>query len=166
MDKIYFIKKKFKMSEEEMDSLSQLTSLFTHFDELEAVALEVANENDICFDDLYVYTPSDIVIRSLLDYVTKSETLTPLFLAKLNEETKPLVQQFITFMNKKLYHTTRKEVIALRELYESYGNDIWQWVKDAFEDSAEYMGSDLEDYSVSDIQTATLQIVCNYWQNE
>jgi hypothetical protein len=163
MDKKRSTITKFKMSEQEMDSLTEITNLFQFYDDLEAVALETAHENDVCFDDLYVYTPSDIVVRSLLDYVTKSEKLLPLFLSKIHESIKPSVLKFILLTKKQLYHNTRKEVIALRELNHSYGNDIWQWTTDAFEDTTEYIGSDLEDYTVADIQTATLQILCNYW---
>jgi hypothetical protein len=151
------------MSEEEMDSLTEITNLFNYYEDLEAVALETAHENDVCFDDLYVYTPTDIVIRSSLDYVTKSEKLLPLFLSKIHESIKPSLERFILLTKKELNHNTRKEVIALQELRNSYGKDIWQWTKDAFEDSTEYVGSDLEEYSVADIQTATLQILCNYW---
>jgi hypothetical protein len=153
----------YKMTEQDIVSLTEISTLFSLFDNLEAVAQEVATDNDICFDDLYVYTASDIVIRSLLDYITKSDTLYPLLLQKLDEGKKPLVEKFVSFTKKDIHHSTRSEVLALRELSLSYGNDYWQWVKDAFDDSTEYVGSELEEYTVADIQTATLQIVCNFW---
>lgn len=150
----------------DMEPLDEITLLFNdnHVHNIEILCNEIAYENKINYDDLYVYTKSDIVLRSTVDEVLKKEPLRKILLEKVNEEFKDLIHKFYAFTQKEIYPQTRRETIAVRELVNTYGNDYWSWAVDAFAESTEYFGCDLEGFEEADIQTAVIQIIYNHWQ--
>ncbi len=150
---------------EEQDEFEKLLELFQDdvFDDLLTKALLVGAEQ-VREDDLWMFTPSTMVRRSLLDAVCKNERLLPEFLSILSEDRAALVTRFLN-LRFEHEHLAEDEKVALQELVSTYANDVWVWAKDALSETEpqEFPGSDLKGFSEEEITDAIIRLLATAW---
>lgn len=150
---------------DEQSQFEQLARLFADdvFEDLLSKALLVGSTR-VFEEDLWITTPSTMIRRSLLDAVCKDEDLFPEFLSILSEETAALVQRFAA-IDFQLDEGALEddERVALNELQQSYGNDVWVWARDAFGRGQEFAGSDLRGFEPDEISDAIIRLLAAGW---
>lgn len=146
-------------------SVDDLALLFSDesISRITACAFQVAADK-IFDDDLWNFHSNVIVRRTLVDEIGKREDIKQTFLSTLDEKDRVRMQRFFSFSKKDFKAETEEQLLALRELDQSYGGDLWAWAQEAFKGEQEFAGSDLEGFDPQDISEAIVQLWIEQWE--
>ena len=149
---------------EDSEEFEKLSNLFSDdvFEDLLTKALLVGAER-VTEDDLWISTPSTMIRRSLLDAVCKDSVLFPEFLGILSEDLGELVARFVNLEMPPDEDLAEDERVAVHELTASYAGDKWLWAKDAFSQTQEFAGSDLDGFQPEDVSDAIIRLLAAAW---